>query len=151
MSSSGLPAGWAFATLPDLVGVGGLITDGDWVESKDQDENGSIRLTQLADVGDGWFRNRSQRFLRPDQAQRLGCTLLSEGDVLIARMPEPSLLVVAEDTAVVLLLGQPALEPRLHALDVRDQLAFLMECEAHERHHVRQEPAGRSTANLGLL
>lgn len=89
MTSSGLPSGWTLATLPDLVGTGGLITDGDWVESKDQDESGSIRLTQLADVGDGWFRNRSQRFLRPDQAERLGCTLLRQGDVLIARMPDP--------------------------------------------------------------
>ena len=89
MTARDLPSGWAVATLPELIGAGDLITDGDWVESKDQDESGSIRLTQLADVGDGWFRNRSQRFLRPDQAERLGCTLLRQGDVLIARMPDP--------------------------------------------------------------
>lgn len=87
--SDHLPRGWALGTLPELVGSSGLLTDGDWVESKDQDESGSIRLTQLADVGDGFFRNRSHRFLRPDQAERLGCTLLHQGDVLIARMPDP--------------------------------------------------------------
>lgn len=47
-----LPRGWVLAVLPDLVGPNGLIADGDWVESKDQDVAGSIRLTQLADIGD---------------------------------------------------------------------------------------------------
>lgn len=75
--------------MPDLVDQSGFISDGDWVESKDQDSSGSIRLTQLADIGDGWFRDRSRRFLRPDQAARLRCTFLVPGDVLIARMPDP--------------------------------------------------------------
>jgi type I restriction enzyme, S subunit len=81
--------GWASATLPVLVGTDGLIGDGDWVESRDQDPNGTVRLTQLADVGDGYFRDRSERFLRPDQAERLGCTFLKAGDVMVARMPDP--------------------------------------------------------------
>lgn len=68
---------------------GGLFTDGDWVESKDQDPTGDVRLIQLADVGDGVFRNRSQRFLTMQRAQELGCTFLEPGDVLVARMPEP--------------------------------------------------------------
>lgn len=67
----------------------GYFGDGDWVESKDQDPTGGIRLTQLADVGIGFFRDRSDRWMREDQASRLGCTLLKPGDVLIARMPEP--------------------------------------------------------------
>lgn len=66
-----------------------LFTDGDWVESKDQDPQGSVRLTQLADVGVGFFRDRSDRWLREDQAERLNCTYLEPDDVLIARMPEP--------------------------------------------------------------
>ena len=87
--SAPLPKGWTLATLSDLISSGGLFTDGDWVESKDQDPAGKVRLIQLADVGDGAFRNRSSRFLRPDQAERLGCTFLQEGDVLVARMPDP--------------------------------------------------------------
>ena len=75
-------------TLNQLAG-GGLFCDGDWVESKDQDSTGSVRLTQLADVGIGVFRDRSDRWLRPDQAESLGCTYLVPGDLLIARMPEP--------------------------------------------------------------
>jgi len=71
------------------VSSGGLFVDGDWVESKDQDPSGQIRLTQLADVGVGVFRDKSDRWLRADQASRLGVTFLEEGDLLIARMPDP--------------------------------------------------------------
>lgn len=78
----------ALVSLAELA-EGGLFTDGDWVESKDQDPTGSVRLTQLADVGVGAFRDRSNRWLRPDQAAALRCTFLEPGDVLIARMPDP--------------------------------------------------------------
>ena len=71
------------------VAEGGLFCDGDWVESKDQDPNGTIRLLQLADIGDGEFRDKSSRWLRPDQAERIGVTYVEEGDILIARMPDP--------------------------------------------------------------
>lgn len=67
----------------------GLFTDGDWVESKDQDPHGKVRLIQLADVGDGVFRDRSSRFLTMEKAKELRCTFLEPGDVLVARMPEP--------------------------------------------------------------
>jgi type I restriction enzyme S subunit len=75
-------------TLAEL-GSRGLFKDGDWVESKDQDPSGSVRLTQLADVGVGTFRDRSNRWMREDQARRLNCTRLEPQDVLIARMPDP--------------------------------------------------------------
>lgn len=67
----------------------GLFVDGDWVETKDQDPNGDVRLIQLADVGDGFFRNRSSRFLTMAKAKELRCTFLQPGDILVARMPEP--------------------------------------------------------------
>ena len=35
----------------------GLFIDGDWVETKDQDPDGDVRLIQLADLGDGVFRD----------------------------------------------------------------------------------------------
>jgi type I restriction enzyme, S subunit len=67
----------------------GVFIDGDWVESKDQDPNGEVRLIQLADIGDGYFRNRSSRFLTMVKAKELRCTFLEPGDILVARMPEP--------------------------------------------------------------
>jgi len=85
----GLPSGWTFATIGDVVAGDGVFRDGDWVETKDQDPSGHVRLTQLADVGEGVFRDRSSRFMRDDQAQALNCTFLEAGDVLVARMPDP--------------------------------------------------------------
>jgi type I restriction enzyme, S subunit len=84
-----LPLGWGMATISDLVGKDGIFKDGDWVESKDQDPNGDVRLIQLADIGDGGFRDRSSRFLTYEKAIKLRCTFLNKGDVLIARMPDP--------------------------------------------------------------
>lgn len=84
-----LPPGWSLATIEELVGHDGLFVDGDWVESKDQDPNGDVRLIQLADIGDGQYRNRSERFLTQKKASELGCTFLEKGDILIARMPDP--------------------------------------------------------------
>jgi type I restriction enzyme S subunit len=66
-----------------------LFTDGDWVESKDQDQDGEVRLIQLADVGVSEFRDHSNRRLTSAKAEELRCTYLEPGDVLIARMPKP--------------------------------------------------------------
>lgn len=84
-----LPAGWQLAQLNDLIGGDGLFTDGDWVVRKDQDPNGSIRLLQLADIGEGVFLNKSQKFINHSKFIELGCTEVKNGDVLVARMPEP--------------------------------------------------------------
>ncbi len=89
MSSEELPKGWVSAAIGQLVGHEGVFVDGDWVESKDQDPEGDVRLIQLADVGDGEFRDRSSRFLTTAKAHELGCTFLEKGDMLIARMPDP--------------------------------------------------------------
>src|SRR4051812_24815570 len=84
-----IPSGWEWKTIPDLVGDAGLFVDGDWVESKDQDPSGEVRLIQLADIGDGAYRDRSNRFMTKSKADELRCTTLLDGDVLIARMPDP--------------------------------------------------------------
>lgn len=84
-----LPQGWSDTTLPQLIGANGVFSDGDWVETKDQDPDGDVRLIQLADVGDGLYRDRSARFLTKMKAADLSCKFLEGGDVLIARMPDP--------------------------------------------------------------
>jgi restriction endonuclease S subunit/predicted ATPase len=96
---SDLPDNWDRTTLENLIASTGIFSDGDWVESKDQDPNGSIRLLQLADIGDGIFLDKSQRFINDDNFDRLRCTELLENDVLLARMPSP--------------LGRACLMPRL--------------------------------------
>ncbi len=97
---SAKPIGWETAPLISLIASDGLFTDGDWVESKDQDPNGDIRLLQLADIGDGQFLDKSARFVNDKKFVELRCTELVAGDVLVARMPDP--------------LGRACLMPLLH-------------------------------------
>lgn len=73
----------------ELVTPDGLFCDGDWIEKKDQDENGSVRLIQLADIGACFFKDKSAKFVTETKAQDLNCTYLQKGDILIARLPEP--------------------------------------------------------------
>jgi type I restriction enzyme S subunit len=92
MSADGadtLPPGWAQTTIDELMSRNGVFSDGDWVESKDQDANGTVRLIQLADVGDGAFVDKSDRHLTKKKAYELGCTFLKKADLLVARMPDP--------------------------------------------------------------
>jgi type I restriction enzyme S subunit len=84
-----LPASWTTATIGQLISDDGIFIDGDWVESKDQEPDGSVRLIQLADIGDGEFRDKSARFLTLETARELRCTFLKQGDILVARMPDP--------------------------------------------------------------
>lgn len=84
-----LEKNWAFATLDQIIAGDGVFTDGDWVESKDQDENGGVRLIQLADIGDGEYKDKSARFMNSETAEELRCTYIEQGDVLVARMPDP--------------------------------------------------------------
>ena len=83
------PMEWDAKPLGDLLEDAEVFTDGDWVESKDQDPDGDVRLVQLADVGDGRYVNKSARFLTRETALRLRCTFLKSGDILLARMPDP--------------------------------------------------------------
>jgi type I restriction enzyme S subunit len=76
-------------TLSDAAGRNGFVCDGDWVESKDQDPNGDVRLIQLADIGTGNYLNKSNRRMTTEATLRLRCTFLKPGDILIARMPDP--------------------------------------------------------------
>ncbi len=84
-----LPPGWALASLQDLVSSAGLFSDGDWIESKDQDPDGDVRLVQLADIGEMQFLDKSRRFLTQEKAKDLNCILLRRGDVLISRLGDP--------------------------------------------------------------
>ena len=72
-----LPEGWVNAQLIDLIDDDGLLSDGDWVESKDQDPNGEVRLIRLADIGDRIFLGRSNRFINEEKFVKLRCTEVS--------------------------------------------------------------------------
>ena len=82
-----VPTGWTVAPLDALSPRS--LCDGDWIETKDQSEDGGVRLIQLADVGVGEFLNKSARYITEATEVRLNCTRLAVGDVLIARLPNP--------------------------------------------------------------
>ena len=73
----------------EIAGETGIFVDGDWIEKKDQDAKGAVRLIQLADVGPGEFRDKSDRHITVEKADELHCTFLRKGDVLIARLGDP--------------------------------------------------------------
>jgi type I restriction enzyme S subunit len=79
---------WEEVRLGELAS-NGLFIDGDWVESKDQDPNGDVRLIQLADIGDGDFLDKSSRYLTSDKVEELNGTYINTDDILVARMPDP--------------------------------------------------------------
>ena len=64
--------------------------DGDWIEAKDQSDSG-IRLIQTGNVGVGTFKDKDDkaRYISEDTFNRLNCTEVVEGDILISRLPDP--------------------------------------------------------------
>lgn len=67
----------------------GLFTDGDWVLAEDFKSGRDVRLLQLADVGVGEFRDRSDRWISFSKAAELEVTDVLPGDILISRMAAP--------------------------------------------------------------
>jgi type I restriction enzyme S subunit len=67
-----------------------VFTDGDWIESKDQSESG-IRLIQTGNIGEGQYLEKETRakFISKDTFDRLKCTEIFAGDILVSRLPEP--------------------------------------------------------------
>lgn len=84
-----LQKGWIETSLKNLISAKGLMSDGDWIEKKDQDQEGKIRLVQLADIGDGFFKNKSDRYINEETFEKLNCEEIIAGDILIARLPDP--------------------------------------------------------------
>ena len=67
-----------------------LLTDGDWIETKDQSKSG-IRLVQTGNIGNGEYLEKADRakYISEETFLRLGCTEVFPGDILVSRLPEP--------------------------------------------------------------
>lgn len=79
--------GWEIKKIKDIAS---LITDGDWIESRHQSEDG-IRLIQTGNVGNGVFKAKDDKphYISEDTFNELGCTEIFAGDCLVSRLPEP--------------------------------------------------------------
>ena len=67
-----------------------LLTDGDWIESKDQSASG-IRLIQTGNVGNGEYLEKENRakYISEETFKKIGCTEIFPGDILVSRLPDP--------------------------------------------------------------
>jgi type I restriction enzyme S subunit len=82
-----IPKGWRVGELSELADS---IIDGDWIESKDQSDAG-YRLIQIGNVGLGKFtESGKKRYVSEETYSRLRCTKIEVGDILVARMPDPT-------------------------------------------------------------
>ena len=77
-------------TTVSLKDVCTFFSDGDWIESKDQSDDG-IRLIQTGNVGHGVFKDRIEkaRWISEETFKKLRCKEILQGDVLISRLPDP--------------------------------------------------------------
>ena len=68
-----------------------LFTDGDWIESKDQSNEG-IRLIQTGNIGVGKFIDKpeNKKWISHSTFNNLRCKELLNGDILISRLPQPA-------------------------------------------------------------
>ena len=68
-----------------------LFTDGDWIESKDQSNEG-IRLIQTGNIGVGKFIDKpeNKKWISHSTFNNLKCKELLDGDILISRLPQPA-------------------------------------------------------------
>lgn len=64
--------------------------DGDWIESKDQSTEG-VRLIQTGNVGNGEYLDKLDKahYITESTFDRLHCTEIFAGDILISRLPDP--------------------------------------------------------------
>lgn len=68
-----------------------LFADGDWIESKDQAQNG-IRLIQTGNIGFGVYLDKPQnaKYISEETFYRMKCLEVMAGDILISRLPDPA-------------------------------------------------------------
>ena len=76
--------------LMNLTDLCEVFTDGDWIESKDQSKDG-IRLIQTGNIGIGQFieKDDKAKYISIETFERLKCTEVFEGDILVSRLPDP--------------------------------------------------------------
>jgi type I restriction enzyme S subunit len=66
------------------------VCDGDWIETKDQGGS-DYRLLQISNIGLGKFVETGKyRWITSNTFEALKCSEILKGDILIARMPEPT-------------------------------------------------------------
>ena len=87
-----IPEGWEWVRLEDIT-HSGTLNDGDWIVSKDMNENGNVRLLQLGSIGYGKYINKGFKYITEETFKRLNCRKIKEGDILINRLLRDNMCV----------------------------------------------------------
>lgn len=85
----GFPKHWTRMPLKALGhGNNSVFIDGDWIESKDLSDSG-IRYLTTGNVGLGFYKEQGAGFITPETFEKLNCTEVLPGDILISRLNPP--------------------------------------------------------------
>ncbi|MBA0218305.1 restriction endonuclease subunit S [Pectobacterium brasiliense] len=83
------PTHWTVAPIKYLaLDASSLFLDGDWIESKDISEAG-VRYITTGNVGEGSYKEQGAGFITENTFEKLSCTEVFEGDILISRLNNP--------------------------------------------------------------
>lgn len=85
-----IPKHWKIMPLRYTANAKGCcFIDGDWIESKDIDYDGSIKYLTTGNVGPGFYKEQGLGYITEEKFKELDCTDVLPGDLLISRLNEP--------------------------------------------------------------
>lgn len=85
-----IPQHWTVMPLRFTANAKGCcFIDGDWIESKDIDYDGSIKYLTTGNIGPGFYKEQGSGFITEDKFKELDCIDVLPGDLLISRLNEP--------------------------------------------------------------
>ena len=111
-----------------------VFTDGDWIESKDQSEEG-IRLVQTGNIGEGKYLEKADRakYISEETFENLKCTEIFSGDILVSRLPEPvgrACIVPAKQERMITAVDCTICRPDEDVI-TKEYLCYFMQSDAY--------------------
>ena len=120
--------------LMNLTDLCEVFTDGDWIESKDQSKDG-IRLIQTGNIGIGQFieKDDKAKYISIETFERLKCTEVFEGDILVSRLPDPigrACIVPNKTERLITAVDCTICRPKADIID-REYLCYFMQSKTY--------------------
>lgn len=111
-----------------------VFTDGDWIESKDQSDEG-IRLVQTGNIGEGKFLEKGDRakYISEETFDSLKCTEIFPGDILVSRLPEPvgrACIIPEKEERMITAVDCTICRPDENMI-MKEYLCYFMQSEAY--------------------
>ena len=127
-----IPKGWDTKRIKSLaLSSNSLFLDGDWINSPDISESG-IRYFTTGNVGQGFFKEQGNSYITAETFERLACTMVHAGDLIISRLNEPigrACIIPTKYEDCIVAVDNVILRP-----DVGYCKKFLMYCMSSDRY-----------------